>query len=348
VGDALDDYLAWFAQHRKSTAATKAAADRHIRPALGEEEAARLTAARIRAWHEGIAATAKGTRRKLKPGKVSAPAPAPTGGETARSRRATANRVLTILKAALNRAYREGKIPSDAAWRRVQAFRGADSARVGYATEEQARRLLDGCGGNFRTLVRGALETGCRYGELTKAHVADFHPDGPSLLVRDTKSGKSRHVPLDKQAAKFLTTITTGRAANEHLFVRDDGKPWGNSHQARRLLEANRCAQIEPPINFHGLRHTWASLRIMRGLPLMVAARVLGHSTTRMVETHYGHLAESYVQQAVEQTGFDLPPEPQRVTAMRARVTTDVGGRRAGMAEPHCKTPLQRGEKCED
>ena len=85
---------------------------------------------------------------------------------------------------------------------------------------------------------------------------------------------------------------------------------WGKSHQARRLAEANRRAKIEPPINFHGLRHTWASLRIMRGLPLMVAAQVLGHSDTRMVEKHYGHLAKNYVADAIELTTIKLPDEP--------------------------------------
>ena len=54
---------------------------------------------------------------------------------------------MTILKAALNHAYSEGKIPSDTAWRRVKAFRGANSARVGYATEDQATRLLNACEG---------------------------------------------------------------------------------------------------------------------------------------------------------------------------------------------------------
>ena len=225
--------------------------------------------------------------------------------------------MLTILKAALNHAYSEGKIPSDAAWRRVKAFRGADSARVGYATEDQALRLLNGCDGSFRKLVRGALETGCRYGELTKARVADFNPDGPSLLIRDAKSGKSRHVPLDKQAAAFLASVTAGRAGNEYLFVRDDGERWGTSHQARRLAEANRRAKIEPPINFHGLRHTWASLRIMRGLPLMVAAQVLGHSDTRMVEKHYGHLAKNYVADAIELTTIKLPDEPEQTAVVR-------------------------------
>jgi integrase len=47
------------------------------------------------------------------------------------------------------------------------------------------------------------------------------------------------------------------------------------------------------------MRHTWASLAVMNGAPLMVLARNLGHSDTRMVERHYGHLAPSYVADAI-------------------------------------------------
>jgi integrase len=65
------------------------------------------------------------------------------------------------------------------------------------------------------------------------------------------------------------------------------------------MREANERAKISPPINFHGLRHICASHAVMNGMPLMVVARNLGHSDTRMVEKHYGHLAPSYISDAV-------------------------------------------------
>jgi hypothetical protein len=37
----------------------------------------------------------------------------------------------------------------------------------------------------------------------------------------------------------------------------------------------------------------------MNGTPLMVVARNLGLSDTRMIEKHYGHLTQSYVNQAI-------------------------------------------------
>jgi hypothetical protein len=56
----------------------------------------------------------------------------------------------------------------------------------------------------------------------------------------------------------------------------------------------------------------------MRGMPLMVVAQVLGHADTRMVEKHYGHLAPSYVRDAVRATAMDLGPhEAEHVTVLR-------------------------------
>jgi integrase len=79
------------------------------------------------------------------------------------------------------------------------------------------------------------------------------------------------------------------------LFGRGSGNPWRKSEQQRPLREACRAGRIDPPVNFHGLRHTYASRLAMRGVPLAVIAKQLGHTDTRMVEKHYGHLSPSYV-----------------------------------------------------
>ena len=64
------------------------------------------------------------------------------------------------------------------------------------------------------------------------------------------------------------------------------------------MQEACDRARITPRITFH-LRHTWASLSVMNGVPLLVVAKNLGHSDTRMVEHHYGHLAPSFIVDAI-------------------------------------------------
>jgi integrase len=118
------------------------------------------------------------------------------------------------------------------------------------------------------------------------------------VLVRTSKAGKVRHIELTTEGLEFFNGITAGRAGSEFLFHRD-GTAWGKSHQQRPLVEACRAGKVTPAVSFHTLRHTYASLMVMDGVPLMVVARNLGHADTRMVEKHYGHLATSYVREAI-------------------------------------------------
>ena len=84
-------------------------------------------------------------------------------------------RVWTILKAALNQAWRARKIDSDVAWRTVRPFEDVDAARVRWLTNEESRRLINASlEGEFRTLVRAALQTGVRFGALASLNVEDF------------------------------------------------------------------------------------------------------------------------------------------------------------------------------
>jgi hypothetical protein len=79
-------------------------------------------------------------RQRTKPGVAQKHREADASPEAVRRRRSTANRVLTILKAALNHAHREGRCASNDAWRRVRAFREADAARLRYLSDDEARR----------------------------------------------------------------------------------------------------------------------------------------------------------------------------------------------------------------
>jgi hypothetical protein len=50
--------------------------------------------------------------------------------ERERRRKATLNKVITYLKAALDRAFEHGHIESRSAWSRLHKFKGTDSARI--------------------------------------------------------------------------------------------------------------------------------------------------------------------------------------------------------------------------
>jgi integrase len=300
VGAAVVDYLAEIAVEKRA-AALKAA--RYIfaaavLPKLGHLVVERLSSDQINRWRHDLAASGKRVRTKKYADKP-VRRPPPASDDERRKRRATSNRVLTMLKAALNRAYRAGRVASDEAWRKVKPFKQTDLAVLHYLSDEQARRLVNACDADFRLLVQAALLTGCRYSELVNLTGADFNRDNDTLTLRRTKAGHARHVVLTEEGRHLFTQCTAGRPADERVFLRSDAKPWGASHQQRPLAAAASRARISPAPTFHILRHTHASLLAMRGVPMGVIAAQLGHRDTRMTEKHYAHLAPSYVAETI-------------------------------------------------
>ena len=320
VRECLAEYLTWLQGHRKTGGDARYRIDTHMAPKLGDIQCNRLTTAEIQKWLRDLAASRARLRSKKDAKKPNLRELDKDDHEAIRRRRSSANRTLTGLKAALNRAWREGKIPSDEAWRRVEPFEEADAARVRYLTVAEAKRLLNASDPDFRRIAQAALVTGARYGELTALRVADFNPDSGTIHVRTSKSGKGRHIVLNDEGVALFKSLASGKAGDALLLTKADGSTWYKSHQARPMAEACKQAKIAPAVSFHILRHTWASLAVMAGGPLMVVARNLGHSDTRMVEKHYGHLAPSYIADAIRAAApnFDIKPE-HKVVSIDAR-----------------------------
>ena len=191
----------------------------------------------------------------------------------------------------------------------MEPFEGADAARIRWLTVAEAKRLINACDSDFRNLVRAGLTTGCRYSEIAALRVEDFQPDNGTVHIRKSKSGKARHVVLNTEGQALFASLCAGRTGSDFLLVKGGAGRWLKSHQTRPMVAACENAKIDPPIGFHGLRHTYASLAIMAGAPLMVVAKNLGHVDTRMVEKHYGHMSPSYMAEAIRaaapQFGFD-------------------------------------------
>ncbi len=300
VGAVMHDYLVHHKGVGKSYDATNTATKAHILPAFERLDVIKLNPKRITEWHHGLAeaparfrtsktADKRNTRKQTK------------DADALRRRRATANRVLTILKAALNFAWKQGRIPTDAAWRRVTPFKNVDAPVIRYLTEAESLRLINACPSDLRQLVQGALFTGCRYGELARLQVRDFNPDAGTVAVRISKSGKPRHAVLNDEGKRFFEQMTLGKKSSDLIFAHDNGSAWGKSHQTRPLAEACKNAKISPAISFHILRHTHGSFLAMRGVPMPVIAQQLGHADTRMTERHYAHLSPSYVADTIRQ-----------------------------------------------
>jgi integrase len=299
VADAVADYVEYVRTHRKSAPDTESKLKTYVVPPFSAKRVAELTAADFKTW----LAWALRRRRVPKKARTESDAsaqkdapPSPTElAERQRRRKATLNRVINSLKACLNHAYAAGKVPSREAWARLSKFRSADSARLRWLTVSEARRLQNASSPEFRLLVRAALLTGCRAGELLTLRGSDFDPHSRTLLVADSKSGQPRRVPLTTAGVALFSDLAAGVAAAEPMFTRSDGSTWYRMSIVRAMRAACANAQISPTATFHTLRHTYASHLAQEGMPLLFIAAALGHSDARMVEKHYCHLAPSQV-----------------------------------------------------
>jgi integrase len=337
VSDAMEAYFKDAEQRgMKGIKAAMQSSNSRIIPALGQIEVGKLTQAKLEKWLYELSISPKTIRGKVME--------APKTPEEIRSRRETSKRILNILKPALNLAYKKGLTRANPLiWREVKPFRNTTSARIRFLEPDEAKRLVNSAQGDFRDFVLAGLFTGARREELANLRVRDYskHGEAPTIFISESKAGPARHIYLvtdemvtffDGMVAKRQNPddlIFTHWIVDRQLQARDAETkrfkassenrievPWGKGHQRRRMIAACKQAGIEY-LTFHELRHTMASMLINRGCPLLLVARQLGHSDTRMVEKHYGHLVPSHaiagLRAAMPTLGVVEPPKIKRL-----------------------------------
>lgn len=179
---------------------------------------------------------------------------------------ATINRRLAALRRVAKLAYRKwGWLEHDLG-AKIQLLPG-ERKRTEYVTVQQARKLIN-AGGRIRELIRWALLTGLRRGELLGLTPTSFREG--SIHLQDTKSGKPRTVPLPPE----LNPKRFPFGMNYHSFE----KHW---RMARRLAGL-------PYIRFHDLRRSYGTWLLQGGADLAAVRDLLGHSSITMTSRYLG------------------------------------------------------------
>lgn len=155
-----------------------------------------------------------------------------------------------------------------------------------------------------------ALKTGARFSEILGLTHDDINKTRRTLNIDkswDYKTGAGfvhtkntasiREIPVDQDTIDMLLRYQQWlkdfqvETRENTLFVEAGGNVF-NSTINKHLGDLLAGLGIEK-ITLHKLRHTHASVLIANGVPIMVVAKRLGHSSPNMLQRVYGHLLET-------------------------------------------------------
>lgn len=150
-----------------------------------------------------------------------------------------------------------------------------------------------------------ALTTGLRRGEIIGLRWSDIDMETGTIRVERSagRSAEGQDVKPTKTAGSVRTVYATpqvlellkgwrkeaGLHVDDYVFVWADGDWWHIDFLTRAWRKFMIRHELKP-INFHGARHTAASVLLAQGVPMPDVAEVLGHSTPATTARVYSHV----------------------------------------------------------
>jgi integrase len=229
-----------------------------------------------------------------------------------------------VLHRALRDAVRWGTIPTNPAT-------GADPPRVPrvepktWTADQVAIFLRAVKGDRLEALWRVFALTGMRRGEALGLRWTDVDEKAGSvevvqqvtdyageIAISEPKTGGSaRQIRLDAVTVASLKAhrkrqleerVAWGDGYEDHglVFCRENGTPLRPVTITRSLPAVAEEVGL-PKLTPHGLRHTWATLALRRGIHPKVVADRLGHSSVTVTLDRYSHVTASLDADAAEQ-----------------------------------------------
>jgi integrase len=249
---------------------------------------------------------------------------------------ATTRRVFATLRVALNKAVRQGLIPTNpcATVELESEVEHRTAARVW--TPAQVRQFLAHARDDrLYALYLLVITSGLRRGEVIALRWDDVDLDAALMLVRrsvvqiggDIVEGapKTKHskrvVPLDDATTAALRAhrrrqaqerLTAGEAWQDQVgrvFTRGDGSGLVPEFVSRTFKTTAAAAGV-PVIRFHDLRHTTATLALAGGVAMRVVSERLGHSTTAITSDLYTKVYDETAREAAEKIARLIRDEP--------------------------------------
>lgn len=190
---------------------------------------------------------------------------------------------------------------------RIELF-NEDNQVEHFLDDEQLQKLLAVLkvypSRNVALICMFLLATGSRVNEALTAQwsLIDRQNRIWRVSASNSKSGKSRAVPLSDSALDVLDQIGTEGKFDFVFINQDTGKPY--AHIRHTWIRIRKQAGM-PWLRLHDLRHSFASMLVNAGCSLFVVQQALGHADSRVTQ-RYSHLSSKTLQDAANSASLKI------------------------------------------
>ncbi len=219
--------------------------------------------------------------------------------EEGRLARNTINRYFAFLKHSFNVAIRDGLVKENPV-KGVQFFK-EPKGRTVFLSEADEAKLKESFPPDSWPFVVFAIHTGLRQAEQFTLRWENIDTASRVLTIPLSKSGETRHVPLNDIALLILRELKARQVTlSPWVFPSpvDHTKPRDACAFYRRVfVPAVERAGLSGVV-WHTLRHTFCSRLVQAGIPLTTVQKLAGHKdyTTTLI---YAHLSPDHLHDAV-------------------------------------------------
>ena len=164
----------------------------------------------------------------------------------------------------------------------------------------------------FKDLYITAFLTGMRLGELLNLQWKEFDIRNKLITIRNTssfktKNKKDRVIPVNDELMillkRRLSELKFVRL-DDYIFSKHPGVKYTVDYISKKFKKVVRAAKLNDDIHFHTLRHSFASMLVQKGIPLIVVRDLLGHSDIRTTEI-YSHITSANLIDAVKNISIE-------------------------------------------
>lgn len=215
----------------------------------------------------------------------------------AQGKNTSTNTFIVCIKSAFNKAIDWGLLQENPA-KKIKQKKLPKNHPI-FITEDEFNKLIEL---EKNSLAKSgyiiAFYSGCRISELLNIRWEDVDLINNKICIRNhqhhtTKSMLQRDIPIHPRVREIIDQLPK---TNEFIL---------QGHYDRRRLSGKfkeivkKCADINQGMKFHGLRHSFASNLVRKGISLYIVQQLLGHSDSSITQI-YSHLKNESLNEAIK------------------------------------------------